>query len=323
MAKIVRITLLFLLTMTAFYLCNQWVINSFYYAGKRLACSVNPQFAAVGGQDRQVFLDWNPRVNYDVIVAGSSHAYRGYDPRIFQSRGLTMYNIGTGYQNAMASYFLIKNDFQPAPGSLVILDVYDNTYSSDGMGCFSRIIPNSDHERTPRDLVLSAFDLRLLNAYGSFLFIDQNRIEVPLKPGYVFNGFSECTDSSNVPVDSSLVEEVKHHFQAGYLDYIKELNAFLKQRDCKLVLATHPMVVNPRRVQYHTSFMGYLSGLLSSENLIYLDFSEHPDFHPHFDFMDDDHLNQSGVDKYNTLLLDTLERLKLLPPSSEQRSGQL
>lgn len=312
----IRISCLFLFAMIVFYLFNQAVINSFYLSGKRLACWINPQFAAVGGQDRQVTLDWKPEAHYDVVVAGSSHAYRGYDPRIFQSRGFSMYTIGTGYQNTLASYVLLKNDCRPSPNSLVILDIYDNTFSGDGMGCFSRLIPNAASETSARDFLRYAFDLRLLNAYFCYAFTDQSRIETPLKPGYVFNGYSETYDSSRTVVDTSQVGTGDHSFDATYLDYIREMHALLRQQGCRLVLASHPMVVSPRSKAFHQAFRAYCDSVIQSEQLIYIDLSEHPGFHPQHHFMDGNHLNQAGVEKYNHLLLDTLQKLHLLPPTS-------
>jgi hypothetical protein len=313
MAKLVRISVFFLLLMAVFYLVNQAVINSFYLSGKRLACWINPQFAAIGGQDRQVTLDWDTRVHYDVVVAGSSHAYRGYDPRLFRQFGLDLYTIGTGYQNTLASYVLLKNDCTPKPKSLVILDVYDNTFSGDGMGCFSRLIPNAASEQTARDFLRRAFDLRLLNAYFCYLFADQERSETPLKPGYVGNGYSETTDSSQVAVDTAQVEGMMYSFDPTYLHYIQQLDEMLRASDCKLVLASHPMVVSPRSVAFHRAFRDYLDPLLKSQGLTYIDFSEHLDFDPHHHFMDGNHLNQAGVDKYNRLLIDSLQKLHFLP----------
>ncbi len=317
MKQVVRVTILFVLLTAFFYLINQAVINKVYWSGKRLACTLNPQFASVGGQDRQVIVDWKNDAMYDVVIAGSSHAYRGYDPRIFRSYGYNMYTIGTGYQNTLASFLLLKNDCRPIKNSLVVLDVYDNTFSSDGMGCFSRLIANARCEASARDFLMHKFDLRLLNSYFCYVFTDLEREESPLKDGYISNGYSENQDTTKMALDSASAGVMEHEFNPTYITYIERIHKLLNELDCQLVLASHPMMLTPRNRAFHEAFRSYIDPVIQSEKLIYIDLSERVDFNPNRDFMDSNHLNQHGVEKYNKILIDTLHKLQFLPVRSK------
>ena len=43
-----------------------------------------------GGHTYVAFRQFDPKEKYDVIVLGSSHAYRGYDPEIFRQHNLKL-----------------------------------------------------------------------------------------------------------------------------------------------------------------------------------------------------------------------------------------
>jgi hypothetical protein len=312
MRKIAQNVGLFVVFLIAFYAVCVVLINRTYISGKRIACWVNPQFAAIGGQDYLVTHNWDSTASYDVVVAGSSHAYRGYDPRIFAKRKLNMYTIGTGYQNTMASLILLENDCQLTPGGLVIIDLFDNTFSGDGMGCFSRLIPNAVSTETAFDLTRAKWDIRLFNALSCYLASDNYRIETPVKEGFIYNGYSESLDSSKVVLDTLINPNTKFNFDQKYLAPLESIIDLANNRKCQVVLASHPAPNTPLNRTFHHAFLAYLEPVLRESKVIYLDYSFHTSFHPRHHFMDANHLNQAGVAIYNELLLDKLDSLKLL-----------
>ena len=50
--------------------------------------------------------------NVDIIFLGSSHAYRAFDPDIFQNHGFSSFNLGSSSQSPLNSYFLMKKYIQ-------------------------------------------------------------------------------------------------------------------------------------------------------------------------------------------------------------------
>ena len=44
----------------------------------------------------------------DILFVGSSHAYRGFDPRIFAALGFTSFNLGTKAQSPLNTDFLLR-----------------------------------------------------------------------------------------------------------------------------------------------------------------------------------------------------------------------
>ena len=46
--------------------------------------------------------------NLDILFIGSSHAYRTFDPRFFNSMGLRTFNLGSTAQTPLNTYYLLK-----------------------------------------------------------------------------------------------------------------------------------------------------------------------------------------------------------------------
>ena len=46
-------------------------------------------------------IDADTTINIDVLVLGSSHAYRGFDPRIFKKAGIKLFNFGSSGQTLL------------------------------------------------------------------------------------------------------------------------------------------------------------------------------------------------------------------------------
>jgi hypothetical protein len=298
------------------YFLALWCLHRIEVSGKRLACWINPQFAVVGGQERQIFFDWTSEQDWDVLVVGSSHAYRGYDPRIFEGVGQRLYNFGSGYQNPIASYAILKHVAQLDAGTLVVIDLYDNTFVGDGVGCFSRLLANAPNHDFAQEILLNAPDIRVMNSYFGYLFTKPNLLESPLKEGYVKNGFSSSADSSMIQLDtlSQGVDNLK--FDKRYLHYLHCIIDLARSRGAHVVFASHPVPQTPINRTTHRQFVSYISDLLAKDKVPYFDLSADLRFHPRHHFMDQNHLNQSGVEMYNAMLLDSLAKYHLLNPKN-------
>ena len=62
----------------------------------------------------------------DVLIIGSSHAYRGIDPRIFKEKGLNTFNLGSSLQTPINTKILLKKYLDKLKPKLVIYVVYDD-----------------------------------------------------------------------------------------------------------------------------------------------------------------------------------------------------
>lgn len=75
--------------------------------------------------------------NFDLIFLGSSHAYRSFDPAIFDSKlstggtALQSFNLGSSNQNPTDSYFALKEALRFHKPKLVVLEQYYVVASGD------------------------------------------------------------------------------------------------------------------------------------------------------------------------------------------------
>src|SRR5690606_36447324 len=71
--------------------------------------------------------------NVDVLVLGSSHAYRGFDPRIFQKNNVKIFNLGTSAQSPIQTEYVVKRYIEKLNPKVVLFEVSYLSFSSDGL----------------------------------------------------------------------------------------------------------------------------------------------------------------------------------------------
>ncbi len=297
--------------MSVFYFGLCWLINHTSISGKRAACWVNPQFQRKGGQEYRLMQDWNPDAKYDVVVLGSSHAYRGYDPREFAKHNLSLFAAGSGFQNTLASFVLAKDVFVPKKNSLVIIDLFDQTFVGDGVGCFSRVIENAGSDYAALEFVWRKPDLRTFNSYWCRVFSKDAPVEVGDEPGYLLNGYCPKTDTlETLPAELNLENEIK--FNQLFANYLDKLIVQIKRDSAQVVLVSHPQPALVSYSNYHDQFLKFIHPVIVKHQVVYLDYNTNHSLNNQEHFADANHLNQAGVSLWNEQLIKNLKELELI-----------
>jgi hypothetical protein len=292
-----------------FYLCMVALTSLFYKDNRRLICYFLPYIQRVGGQEPLMLSDYNAQKKYDIVVLGSSHAYRGYDPRIFANENIQLFNAGSSSQNTLVSRALATHILQPSDGQLYIIDIYDKVWSGDGIESCNRFIQNSPSAALNTDLTLHALDLRKINQYSTWLFSDLTQFEVEAKD-YVADGYCSKNDSLQSPPQAlEGPEEINPLFQV-HLDRLLQL---LEEKSVEYIFVSHPHPTTEGLEAYHKPMKTYIDSLAAAKNTFYFDYTSHPSFSDFGYFADANHLNQKGVDLFNELLIrDLKEKLPSL-----------
>jgi len=247
--------------------------------------------------------DYDKSTHYDLLVMGSSHAYRGYDPRIFSQHGYSMFNAGTSSQSPEIGLHLLKNHLIIDENQLVIMDVYPLIFTLEGHETKWRWIVHDDHRWDAVKLAISEPDFRSLNTLVKRLICENEGIEYTID-GYVGNGY--CTMSDTLDFDFAF-EPKTFNPRTEVADDFKELVSQIVKKGARLLLVNHPM---PQASQ-QPDLTPFLDSL--GIKVPYLDYTHQPGFGLAY-FGDASHLNQAGVNKFNELLLkDLLERGYLKP----------
>ena len=242
----------------------------------------------------------------DILVLGSSHANRGYDPRIFkEKKGLSLINLGTNAQTPLQTNYMFKTYGERLKPKFVILDAYHTLFASDGVESSLDIISNgkiNGHliRMTSKVNDIRAYNILIFNSLSKILRIQKQTEGKNPGDTYIPGGFIQTFG-----VNKTLKKHktTKLQFSQKQFKAFEELVNSLKKNKIKYVIVQAPV-----KKAYYESFdnMEELDNWLSK-------LGPHYNFNkiieaPDEMYIDDNHLNQTGVVYFNATLLDTLEK---------------
>lgn len=246
----------------------------------------------------------------DVVFAGSSHSYRGFDPRIFAEAGLSSYNLGTNSQTPLNSLFLLREHWDDLRPELVVYEIYPTMLATKGLESFHDLAINLPLTRQRVAMALATRDPRSLN---TLLAVAWRRAWRPLDeerqadfPGerLVGRGYVARTDTLGrlrlPPV--SVLEPDERQFE-----FLRRIVEEARGRNARVVFVSQPVVSSlPMVVRGQDRIKDRVRQLAREVEVPYLDLQglEALDWRRHF--FDPNHLNQAGVQIFNRVLLDSL-----------------
>lgn len=308
MLKLLRNGLLFISSAILVYVVVFAILFAIAPGGIPLIYRTTPGNVWEGGGTYVKFRNFNKDAQWDVIIMGSSHAYRGYDPAIFEYRGLKTYNLGTSDQNMMCTYYIAKEYINSNNCSMVILDMYDRVFTQNSLESMSDVIHNVNSDRAAFNVAKSANDIRAVNMFTLRLF---NKLRDPLNTDTTgfYNGYISSTDTLKLPGKARKWKYVRNDFQ---MEYLEKLLAYLQSQNIRVVMAEHPMpsVYAPKD---HHLFVKDIQEIADKYKIPFYDYMEYEPLTGIQYFSDETHLNFNGVQSYNRLLLDTLNKDGNLP----------
>jgi hypothetical protein len=261
-----------------------------------------------GGDTWQRFREFDPTASYDVVIMGSSHAYRGYDPRIFASNNEQAFNLGSSGQS-MSNTQLLASKYAETQEGLIIIDVFAGPFETDGFESEGDLLLNLKDDDLAWDVFWQANDLRALNILMLRGFHGADSA-MYLNEEYVQGGFVQTTDSLPTQVNWN---ELGESFQpvAKNLDAFKAMLVSLKGQQKNVVLVAHPLPIETPRGEY-TAFLKMMEETLQTNNFPFLDYTFDHKLNTTEHFYDYNHLNQAGVAHWNRRLIKDLRREGLL-----------
>lgn len=299
--------LLLLLVTGGLYLAVFWALCRIPLGGTPLIHRVNEVHFWKGGNGWRKYREFDPSRHYDVIVIGSSHAYRGIDPRIFQRHGFSAFNLGTSDQTPMSTFSIVKQFLTRENTGTLVIDVYEATFETTGLEGTSALVQDISSDRAAVAMALALKDPRAINML-TLRWMMKGRPPVYQDSAYATAGFSVRTD----PVKGDI-----HYPRPKPWDPLpQQQRYFLKtldlchRRGIPVVLVDHPFPTATHRPK-HEQFNQWLVPLAQERGLPYLDFAyDHGlplDDRHHF--YDHTHLNQAGVEIFNEALIGRMERM--------------
>jgi hypothetical protein len=242
----------------------------------------------------------------DILVLGSSHAYRGFDPRYFRDSGYRIFNLGSSAQTPLQAEVLLGRYLDSLHPKNIILEVYHGSFASDGVESSLDIISNDKNDRLSLAMALRMNSLRTYNTLGYGLMNDvlglhDGFIEKKVKgdDAYINGGYIEKKISffRKMTYPPQNWEPNKKQFAAFERILVK-----IKQRNINVILVFAPVTKG-----FYNSFRnnGSFDSIMSSYGTYY-NFNRVLQLDDSLHFHDPHHLNQKGVEIFNKKLLEIL-----------------
>tara|TARA_R110000737_G_scaffold327112_1_gene341205 strand:+ start:2212 stop:3069 length:858 start_codon:yes stop_codon:yes gene_type:complete len=244
----------------------------------------------------------------DVLFLGSSHAYRGFDPRIFSKYGYNTFNMGSSAQSPLQTKVLINRYLDSLNPKLVIYEVFPATFSLDGVESSLDIVSNDRNDFYSLEMVLKINNIKTYNTFlyaliRDFLGLNESFTESIYKRNdkYVSGGFVENEIEFFKPFPFEKREvKIKDYQLESFLEIVKELEI----RNIPVILVYAPIskvhYESYTNTDYFDSLMSSYSDYYNFNEIVYLNDSLH--------FSDSHHLNQSGVELFNKKLIEILNK---------------
>jgi len=248
--------------------------------------------------------------NIDILIVGSSHAYRGFNTEYFLRKGYRTFNLGSSAQTPLQTNILLKRYLKQLNPKLVIFEVYPETFTSDGIESSLDIISNDKIDLHNLTLILRQRHLTITNTLIWSLFqshiLNNNPIE-PLRKDtyndtYISGGFVQKDLSYFSP---------KEYKNKTWQWSKTQLNAFKK--NIKLVRSQkidYLLIQAPVTQSLYQSFKDIESfDTKMTEYGNYYNFNLSVELKDSLHFYDSNHLNSKGVELFNSEVLQLINSI--------------
>jgi hypothetical protein len=241
----------------------------------------------------------------DILFLGSSHAYRGFDPRNFSQ--YKTFNLGSSSQTPIQTKVLLNRYLDKLNPSLIVYEVYPGTIEGDGVESAIDIVSNdvNDFESIKMSFKLNSVKVynTLLFAYfvevfGTFEKFNESIVkddDTYIQGGYVEKKIKYYKNQTNLKRENNW--QLNQVCMNDFSDIIKSI----KSKNIKLMLVYAPISSQ----QYHSYKNNvFIDSVMNSYGVPYYNFNQQVFLDDSLDFYDPTHLNQKGVNKFNAKLND-------------------
>lgn len=242
--------------------------------------------------------------NPDVLILGSSHAYRGFDVRIFNKAGYKVFNMGSSSQTPLQTYILLQRYLKTIRPRCVVYEVFPETFTNMGIEGATNLMSNDRNDSLSYDMAIEINNLITYNtlAYGYYHDFTRSEnanpeINLPAVDVYVPGGYveKEVTYFNNRPAN----KKTDVIFNKSQRNAFEKSIALLKKNHIKYILVFAPLP----KSKYNSYKNKSEIALYFKQQGLYYDYNTKVSLNDSLHFFDDNHLNQRGVELFNHQLL--------------------
>jgi hypothetical protein len=312
---LIRHILLSFCTVLVLYVLGMFILKKVPYNGKPAVYITNNYYNWKGGDTYEKYREFSRTNQYDVIITGSSRAYRGYSPFIFDSAGYNCFNLGTSAQSIKNTYFIIKHYLNADNCKLLIVDVFAGAFTKNQLESSSDLVENLNDPSAAYDVAMHNKDIRTMNIAMLRFFTEEDQPYFS-KEDYSGKGYSEKGDSLSKQQQNDFFakKKLKHkklEIDDEQIDYFNKIVDLCAEKHIKVAFVYSP-VSYFYDYSIHHDFVGKLKPTIEKNHLPFFDLSKCDSINTAYHFYDDSHLNSAGVAIFNHALINELQRNNLL-----------
>ena len=240
--------------------------------------------------------------DFDLAIIGSSHAYRGYDPEIFEHYGISAFNFGTSGQSPSVSLLMAREYVLHQPYEKVIVDVSEVVMSSSNLECISDLIQNVPDNGLAVKLALKSWDIRAINMYTIRMFNNEVLYE---SSNYKWRGYCENPDSLS---QLNHIYSGQFQFKSQQLEDLTTMLTELQESGKEVVVVSHPIPLDHSKERLD-AYSDTITNLCNRVDVRFMDYTRKHQLHSLHHFYDHGHLNKAGVDWFNNRLVEDLKSI--------------
>jgi hypothetical protein len=242
----------------------------------------------------------------DVLFLGSSHAYRGFDTRIFKNAGFNTFNLGSSSQTPIQTLILLDRYLDRLNPKMILYEVYPDIFSIDGIESALDLVSN---DRNDIGTVKMAFKLNHIKVYNTLIYSIFRDVS---GKNAAYEGETIQGDDAYVPggyVEKKLkyfknTSHLKKRWQFNERQFrcFEKIRALAQKRGIRLVLVQAPVT--------NSLYRSYANNDVFDERMrrygAYYNFNEPSEMNDSLHYYDADHLNQLGVAIFNKNIIEKI-----------------
>ncbi|WP_242927952.1 DUF1574 family protein [Pontibacter vulgaris] len=255
----------------------------------------------------------------DFLFVGSSHVYRGFDPRIFDQQGIRSFNLGSPLQTPFNSYFVLKEHLPNIKAKYIVMDLYWDIMAGDGVESSIDLVSNMPVSANTISMTALNNELMVTN---SLLYAMAKRLHTPLTHEkqktiktavYTGRGYAASLKTSNQHLDDlRMAEPVNVEPSDMQLRYLQKIISLAEEQGAQMIFVLTPVTKEYKNtVANYKQFSESIHKLAAANGIVLLDYNTRTDLKLSslHDFYDKHHLTQEGVQKFNTTFIRDLQKL--------------
>ena len=247
--------------------------------------------------------------NVDLLIFGTSLAFKGYDTRIFEENGIRAFNLGTAGETPIQTEFMVKRYAKDINPNLVIYEINPEWFTTNRIESAVDIVSNLPNiDLGVLKMVLRVNNIKLYNnliysTYRANLLNDNDYYEPAKEYGEVYVPKGGFVENRMMYYSPEEIEPTKLLFKSEQVKAFERTVNYLKKNKINYILVMPPLSENRYRSFLNIGEINkYFAdkGVYKNFNSLSLIDSLH--------FGDSRHLNQDGVVIFNKEVIHYLKR---------------